>query len=438
MSSAKHLPIQPYPAAIAPSIGAMNHVGTGGARKSSTGLTIRTSRHWVLPPRPKPGRKPNHYDSKRGSKSASPPPPKKIASPISAKKEANKLPIRNLSVPLKTPAQLQQQEQQQQQQQQPVTVKKQTKTALKKEIQHIKVENSKLKQELGQLVGNLQALKKQYTPPLETGTRKRHHLDDSTSAFLKFEDDEEECRMQESVAFPPLLVTNAKMNLTSSMSSCKTIATDDEDILTMSSSTPNSLVSSDLQHSSSLSSASSLNLNHAQHPPLKQSSNDSQLKFLDDYEQMEFYDKYMRMDLNLPSQQVDDSYLVALDSIKEEETDFKFTQTNQDHLSFLGNQSVTVDDQSDNLFFAVKEEPNDDTKLFQEFNDESQPTTTTTTTTNSTLTNFYMPPSLEELMDEQDGGLKNFSNVTNNLTNDEINDYRDDFDMLKVEVFDMI
>lgn len=228
------------------------------------------------------------------------------------------------------------------------------------------------------------------------------------------------------------------MNLTSSMSSCKTIATDDEDILTMSSSTPNSLVSSDLQHSSSLSSASSLNLNHAQHPPLKQSSNDSQLKFLDDYEQMEFYDKYMRMDLNLPSQQVDDSYLVALDSIKEEETDFKFTQTNQDHLSFLGNQSVTVDDQSDNLFFAVKEEPNDDTKLFQEFNDESQPTTTTTTTTNSTLTNFYMPPSLEELMDEQDGGLKNFSNVTNNLTNDEINDYRDDFDMLKVEVFDMI
>ena len=400
MSSAKHLPIQPYPAAIAPSIGAMNHVGTGGARKSSTGLTIRTSRHWVLPPRPKPGRKPNHYDSKRGSKSASPPPPKKIASPISAKKE--------------------------------------TKTALKKEIQHIKVENSKLKQELGQLVGNLQALKKQYTPPLETGTRKRHHLDDSTSAFLKFEDDEEECRMQESVAFPPLLVTNAKMNLTSSMSSCKTIATDDEDILTMSSSTPNSLVSSDLQHSSSLSSASSLNLNHAQHPPLKQSSNDSQLKFLDDYEQMEFYDKYMRMDLNLPSQQVDDSYLVALDSIKEEETDFKFTQTNQDHLSFLGNQSVTVDDQSDNLFFAVKEEPNDDTKLFQEFNDESQPTTTTTTTTNSTLTNFYMPPSLEELMDEQDGGLKNFSNVTNNLTNDEINDYRDDFDMLKVEVFDMI
>lgn len=447
MSSAKHLPIQPYPTAIAPS-GAAAHVGaSAGPRKNASGLTIRTSRHWVLPPRPKPGRKPNHYDSKRGTKSASPPPTRKVASPVAAKKEAAKLPVRNLSVPttyLKpTAAAAAAATQQQLQQPLQQAGKKQTKTALKKEIQHIRVENSKLKQELGQLVGNLQALKKQYTPPVvaEASTRKRHHLEDSTSAFLKFEDDDEECRTQEAVALPPLLVANAKMNLTSSMSSCRTIPTDDEDILTISSSTPNSLVSSDLQHSSSLSSASSLNLNanHVQHPPMHQSPNgNAQLKFLDDYEQMEFYDKYMRMDLNLPSQQHDDNYLVALDSIKEEETEFKFTETNSNNLlSFLENQNVKPDEKSD-LFFPVKQEPNDDAKLYHEFNDESQPTTTTTTTTNSISTNFYMPPSLEELMDEQDGGLKNFSNVATTLTNNEINDYRDDFDMLRVEVFDMI
>lgn len=392
----------------------------------------------MLPPRPKPGRKPNHCDSKRGSKSASPPPPKKLTSPAAAggaKKEAAKLPIRNMSVPAACPKAAQQQ-------QAPIPVKKQTKTALKKEIQHIRFENSKLKQELGQLVGNLQALKRQYTPPADVGTRKRHYLEDSTSAFLKFEEDEEECRTQdESMSFPPLLVTNAKMNLTSSMSSCKTINTDDEDILTMSSSTPNSLVSSDLQHSSSLS-ASSLVSGHAHQTAIGQSPNgDSQLKFLDDYEQMEFYDKYMRMDLNLPAQQPDDNYLVALDSIKEEETEFKFTEPSSDNhlLSFLGSQDAKLDEDT-SLFFSVKQEPNEnnDAKLFHEFSGENQPPTATTTTTNSTSTNFYMPPSLEELMDEQDGGFKNFSNLTSTLTNGEINDYQDDFDKLKVEVFDMI
>lgn len=505
MSSTKHLPIQPYPTTNGHTV--IGHsTAPSTAKKSSGSLTIRTSRHWVLPPRPKPGRKPNHNTHEAKRKSSTPPVKESkksyAQSPITIKKDIARLPIKNATC-LKTESKpicssTSSSSSSPQQISAPPLTKKQTKTALKKEIQHIKVENSKLKQELGQLVGNLQVLKRKFNSSSQTTTtqeqelhgKKRHYLDDSTLAFLKFEDEDEEnlqqqCSKNDPVMLPPLLVSNAaKMNLTSSMSSCKTIPTDDEDILTMSSSTPNSLVSSDLQHSSSLSSASSLNLGGNGHMPQALFStsvnhspnshgktiNNANLKFLDDYEQMEFYDKYMRMDLDLPSQphiqsQHDDNCLVGLDSIKEEESIFKFNDNDNENdniLQFLNNHDDDNDDNDDanghrhgryeknindpassrqcDLFFNVKQE-NDD--LFQSLdpnNIQSTTTTTTitTTTTNSTATNFYMPPSLEELMEEQDGGSKNLSTMTTSLTNNEINDYEDDFDMLKVEVFDMI
>lgn len=300
--------------------------------------------------------------------------------------------------------------------------KKPTKTALKKEIQHIRLENSKLKQELSQLVGDLQHLKQKCSTPVNTVSRKRHFLEDSTSAFLKFEEDDPIDQL------PPLLVSNAKMKLTSSMSSCKTILTDDEDILTMSSSTPNSLISTDLQHStSSVSSASSLNLNpghtHALSPTVH---GKPQLKFLDDYEQMEFYDKYMRMDFNLaPQPPIDENHLAALDSIKEEETDLKLSN-NDDILSFLDPKDPHTDQAP---FFVVKQEsPDHDSQFLLQENNE----TASATISNSTNSNFYMPPSLEELMEEQDNSVKQFPS---NLTTNDFN-YCDD--LLKMEAFQMI
>lgn len=417
MSSTKPLPIQPYPAAIAP------QVETVGARKNSaSGMTIRTSRHWVLPPRPKPGRKPNHFDGKR-KQAAAPPPPAPVvkkSEPV-VKKELASVPIKKSAT---APACMTKK-------QVPSPAKKQTKTALKKEIQHIRVENSKLKQELSQLVNDLQALKQRYDSP--TG-KKRQFLDDSTSAFLKFEEDEELPQL------PPLLVSTAKMKFTSSVSSCKTIPTDDEDVLTVSSSTPNSLISADLQHStSSVSSASSLNLNPGQAHGLSPTMQGKpQLKFLDDHEQMQFYDKYMRMDFGMaPHQHIDENHLAALDSIKEEETEFKFGGADDDDiLSFLENKheiAVKQESNDDQCFFPVKQETEDNADFLLQ-----QPVandTISTTISNSTTSHFYMPPSLEELMEEQDGGSKNFPL---NLTTNDFNYYEDNLDMLKMEAFDMI
>lgn len=386
MSTTKPLPIAPQLAAAPQSSGA------AGSKKSPSGggMTIRTSRHWVLPPRPKPGRKPNHLDAKRCKPQTAPPAPlQPAAKPVAS------VPLRKSAT---APACLTRK------QAQAPAPRRQTKTALRKEIQHIRVENSKLKQELGQLVGDLQLLKQRYNSPPPTG-RKRH-ADDSACAFLKFEDEE-----------PPLLA-DAKMRLTSSVSSCKTVPTDEEDVLTISSSTPNSLISADLQHSSSsVSSASSVNLNpgHVHGKP--------QLKFLDDYEQMEFYDKYMRMDFAIGSQPpFDEHHLAALDSIKEEEN-----ANSDDILNFL--ESPAQPDGSQNLF-DIKKEPagaTDDYLLPHE--------TVSTTISNSTGSNFYMPPSLEELMEEQDGGNKNF---TSNFTTNDLNAYEDNLDMLKMEAFDMI
>ncbi|QLQ78143.1 hypothetical protein HG537_0A03900 [Torulaspora globosa] len=429
MSSTKPLPIQPYPMAIAPLSASSN--GCVGAKKNSSGMTIRTSRHWVLPPRPKPGRKPNHFDAKRGKQAAAQPPAstvkKSVSQPVCAKKELTSVPIKKSAT---APACLTKKPVQQS------PVKKQTKTALKKEIQHIRVENSKLKQELSQLVSDLQALKQRYDSPEGVVTKKRQFLDDSTSAFLKFEEDE---RNEELPQLPPLLVSTTKMKFTSSVSSCKTIPTDDEDMLTVSSSTPNSLISADLQHStSSASSASSLNLNPG-HSLSSTIHGKPQLKFLDDHEQTQFYDKYMNMDFSLaPHQHIDENHLAALDSIKEEETEFKFGSVNDDDiLSFLENKheiAVGQESKEDQSFFAVKQETNqDDTDFLLQ-----QPIandTISTTISNSTMSNFYMPPSLEELMEEQDGGSKNFPL---NLTTNDFNYYEDNLDMLKMEAFDMI
>lgn len=580
MPSTKHLPIQPYPAnghsiisgtttsgnptpiMIAPSSkvdnthGSSSSVisshGDGHSRKStgsSTGLTIRTSRHWVLPPRPKPGRKPNHNqqshdqhnnhynphcntNSSNNHDKRKPVIVKEIATqrsnldvgssgsktkvvlpaPVAFKKDLSKLPIKNINpptclnattspppsiTPITSPSS--------------IITKKQTKTALKKEINNIKVQNTKLKQELGQLVGNLQDLKRKYntknlatpakTKPVKPSNKnKRHYLDDSTLAFLKFEEEDDndgdvlnvenkngDVIESDPVMLPPLLISNAKMNLTSStsVSSCKTTLTDDEDILTMSSSTPNSLFSADLQHSSSLSSASSLNLNTNNScggningdyqspvcPNTNSKNSNQQLKFLDGYEQMAFYDKYMRMDLNLPSELAtninvsDNDNNIGLDSIKEEENDCKFYDNNNDNnlLDFIQshnnndnkfiknelppfNDNDNKDTKPCDLFFNIKQESDD---LFQTLSLDNNQTITTITSASSN-TNYYLPPSLEELMEEQDGGVvntisekcfKNFSMMTNNindLTLTSADDCDDDFDMLKVEVFDMV
>lgn len=574
MTSTKHLPIQPYPGSIssanptpimiAPSkkddnthsfsggnsrsssSGVSTGNGDGQSKKcSSTGLTIRTSRHWVLPPRPKPGRKPNQsHDShnqynhhphsststttttkrkpviakeiaiQRGNSDVglnatkAKVPASSSSLPVAFKKDLSKLPIKNINpptclkaaispisssiTPITSPSSS-------------ITAKKQTKTALKKEINNIKVQNTKLKQELGQLVGNLQDLKRKYNaknlttpapskakPAKPSNKKKRHYLDDSTLAFLKFEEEDDnnndadvlndEVIESDPVMLPPLLISNTKMNLTSSISSCKTILTDDEDILTMSSSTPNSLFSADLQHSSSLSSASSLNLNTNNScsaningdyaspvcPNTNSKNTNHQLKFLDGYEQMAFYDKYMRMDLSLPSELAtntnvsDNDNNIGLDSIKEEENECKFYDNTNDNniLDFIQshdnkfirnelppfNDNDIRDTKPCDLFFSIKQESDD---LFQTLSLDNNQTITTTTSASSNA-NYYLPPSLEELMEEQDGGVvsnisekcfKNFSMMTNNindLTLTSANDCDDDFDMLKVEVFDMV
>lgn len=500
MSVMKHLPIQPYPG-IHSAVGsdAHDHAGSGNAtaKECSKGLKIRTSRHWVLPPRPKPGRKPNHsHDSSK------------------KKKQAQSQTQSQVRTQAQTPVP------------EPVQAEKSNKGLLKKEIISIKLENNKLKVELGQLVDNLQDLKQKYNlarqkshdndlikekakqkpkdkarPKKTTNTsmsasagtkanpKKREYLDDSTFAFLKFEDESDEMRTEsESVGLSPILISNAKMNCTSSISSCKTILTDDEDILTVSSSTPNSLFSSDLQHSSSISSASSINvtaasttnhqLNNRASPGKNTVAASNDLRFLDSYEQMHFYDKYMcaepvaqpvleaehQHQQHQPQQQQQ-----SLHSIKKEDSDFPLmslaSNDNENVLSFLqqNNDSELPSFTSDpskpcynGLFFNSKPSYETD-DLFQNISvpqdtDDTLMTTTTATTATTATTSFYVPPSLEELMEEQDGGTKFFSMINTTTTtattipanadddDDALNlhNYDDDFDMLKVEVFDMV
>lgn len=325
---------------------------------------------------------------------------------------------------------------------------KRTKTSLKREIQHIKSENTKLKQELGLLVGNLQDLKhkfKQVEAKEENDTHdnnssnchRKRHLDESL-AFLKFEDDEE--------SLPPLLSSN-KMNPSSSTSS-RTNLTDDEDLLTVSSSTPNSLFSLDLQQSHS--SSSSCSRSHSKSSPTNEKS---QLRFLDTFEQAEFGEKHAEKLLAtpiVPTTQTatnPSSVELPLSSIKEEENDqfpwidptkeeasiLDFLQTHQEMYTdpiegenvFDGNNRVNSDE--NNTINNNDNSENDD--LFQNLSLAAPPTATATTSA------CYVPPSLEELMEEQDGGFVNNSNSNTTLTN--VNDYDDDFDMLRTQVFDM-
>lgn len=459
MSLTKHLPIQPYPgihnagagtsdAAVNDHVQAHDHSGNSksGGKGSAKGLTIRTSRHWVLPPRPKPGRKPNHNHTQENPKKKKQSQPHALA----------QTPAPAAATQIQTPAPA------------PGQQDKPCKIILKREINSIKLENNKLKLELGQLVDSLQDLKQKYNTAKQQEklpkakskpkSKKRQYLDDSTFAFLKFEDDNEDsCKDQDDLILP-LLVANTKMNSTPSMSSCKTLLTDDEDLLTVSSSTPNSLFSSDLQHSSSLSSASSISVNnnvgcgsahiHANHEsPVKNTIND--LRFLDDYEQMEFYDKYVCADpAQQPQQQqkqqeVLQPQLQSLDSIKEEEADFPLmsiaSQDNDNILNFLQNNdnelpsfNESPNQVCDDLFFSGKRETDG---LFQHL---SAPDSSHAAATTASTANFYMPPSLEELMEEQDGGAKNFSMIDNNDDDLHLHNYDDDFDMLKVEVFDLV
>ncbi|CUS20652.1 LAQU0S01e11518g1_1 [Lachancea quebecensis] len=322
----KHLPIQPATVSIAPN--PHPHAGARDARKpGGAGLVIRTSRQWVLPPRPKPGRKPS-VDPAAGSRAgahktmAAPakPEPKpiqqvqqvqQVQQPASAQSAltgqgvtsvANAAPRRAsatssaAAAPPSTPATahtaarraspappVSPRSQDPALAPQPkkrssvsasgtgsgtgttpapstsiaaATVKKPTKTALKKEIQQLKLENFKLKQELGQLAGNLQDLKHRYSlcdtsaKTCPTFPKKRSFLDslvdaefDSTDSFLKFEDDDED------TGHP--LIQGVCMKPTMSFSSqysTRTNLTDDEDP-GFSSSTPSSLFSAELQRS---------------------------------------------------------------------------------------------------------------------------------------------------------------------------------------------
>lgn len=397
-----------------------------------TGITIRTSRHWVLPPRPKPGRRPSPAVSIKQqasasasasvsasassvspgvSSSVSPAPAVKVKTEteehsVQAKKSdkggsvtgsrpnANSIPLTNSKskvqnakqtrkseitaktqvkvktehsnavhspvstataaataaaaaqpIPSQTPAPVQSAD---------TKKKPSSKTALKKEIQILKMENNKLKQELSDLVGNLQELKCQFpiaSPPEDANllktqkgvpaakgkasavaaagmTRKRsiidsdidmlqahplqassssvshhHHHEvkpeplDDTEIFLKFDEDDEPHK--------DLIknLSSSRMNQTSSLSS-RTSFTDDDDLL-LSSSTPSSLFSTDLNRtvSNQMFSTSTMVTNTGSSPSSSHTSNKSlqnsqysdtieTMKFIDGYEQMEFYSKY--------------------------------------------------------------------------------------------------------------------------------------------------
>ncbi|AGO10409.1 AaceriABL047Wp [[Ashbya] aceris (nom. inval.)] len=270
---AKPVPIQPGPAhsgvAIAPNM--------GGRKTGGGGLTIRTSRHWVLPPRPKPGRKPSY------------------AAAGAAEAERKKTGGR-----------------------------RSTKAVLRKEIQQLRLENVKLKKELERLVASLQELKRRFTstapetPAADIATpvslsatpeasKKRGYVEDSTDAFLKFED--------EDGGDVPALAT-ACMAQSLSLGS-RASFTDDEDF----GSTPSSLFSSDLQNLSAGVVCSALTQHVAHSPRALHSGSPSSstsstlsksapagagieagpapalmsletLTFLDNYERTEFYSKH--------------------------------------------------------------------------------------------------------------------------------------------------
>lgn len=367
--------------------------------------------------------------------------------------------------------------------------KKLTKTVLKKEIQQLKLQNYKLKQELGQLVGNLQELKQRYslveaTLPQSSqnksvpSVRKRSFVDvgesseaDNTDAFLKFEDDDENG--------PNPIIANVGMKQTLSFSSqysSRTNLTDEEDT-GFSSSTPSSLFSAELQRSMTNSSVpnASATAHHGQYqsnyailahsphnhvnsptstassrPP---SSSVDAMVFLDDYEQMEFYSKHRQLfdpeksktnleqhdqpslspstalatavSATAPSQSTE----LHLDVIKEEDMDFKFDHDFEgDDLSVLNflethvsntNQSGTTAVANESPSWLIEGDIEATSNLFKETNLEHD----------LQKSELYMPPSLEELMDEQD------ITPTEKLLGNEIKN-EDQSDLLQLDAFE--
>ncbi|SCU94687.1 LADA_0G10352g1_1 [Lachancea dasiensis] len=337
-------------------------------------------------------------------------------------------------------------------------LKKLTKTALKKEVQRLKLENFKLKQEMGHLVGNLQDLKQKFTflndvssaiSPTSLGTvagKKRPYLDsseshnaaDSTDSFLKFEDDNEEEEMPGSARGGVMM--RPTMSFSSQYSS-KTNLTDDEDP-GFSSSTPSSLFSAELQRS--VTNSSFVGSQQCHHNMQCNSHNSSGtpgysphyhgstspssiisaklpgfssdgLKFIDDYEHQDFYHKHRHMFEIRNSSGHHGSSTVSptmsnqpgdlhLDSIKEEDMNFKLDQEfgNDDMsiLNFLENHPSKVEHATTSTAvtntiprWVIKEgEQALDLNVFQEAGPE--PTIL--------KQEFHIPPSLEELMGEQE------------------------------------
>ncbi|CDO96046.1 unnamed protein product [Kluyveromyces dobzhanskii CBS 2104] len=425
-----------------------------------TGITIRTSRHWVLPPRPKPGRKPSpsmsikqQIATVKGGSGTEPPAassaeapagirvkqepvdlakevaiskpglkkfgaanaaptsitltPKTSVPPVASPAEPSSIPLTTCKLqkgkakqahaeltttcithtqpkPLRTkisPAAPKKQVMQTAKAVDPVYVKPQvkmeqldvtidhiqsqttetkkkpgSKTALKKEIKILKMENNKLKKELTDLVGNLQELKRQFPigsespngatahamattsnvnvpmkqkilpkpatgksfhePPhlkqeftkyAEKSSRKRSIIDtntdplpisvkpepaDDTEIFLKFDEDEEPSK-----DFIKNL-SSSKMIATSSLSSRASLT--DEDDLLLSSSTPSSLFSTDLgrTYSNQLLSNSSSFPNTGSSPSSSHTSNKSlpNSQYSDAIEAMKFLDGHEQME----------------------------------------------------------------------------------------------------------------------------------------------
>lgn len=553
----KHLPIQPATVSIAPN--PHPHAGTRDARKpGGAGLVIRTSRQWVLPPRPKPGRKPSADPAAGGRAGAhktttAAAPAKPELKPIqqvqqsasaqsalsgqSATGTASATSRRSSAAPstaastTSTPATapaavrraspappvsphsqdpvLAPQPKQRSSVAGTATVsapatstataaaKKPTKTALKKEIQQLKLENFKLKQELGQLAGNLQDLKHRYSQcdtsakACPTFPKKRSFLDslvdaefDTTDSFLKFEDDDED------TGHP--LIQGVCMKPTMSFSSqysSRTNLTDDEDP-GFSSSTPSSLFSAELQRSvtntsfaggssaggsgsggcgnaSGLatsyhcmhSSASATSPHHHTSSPcnvagvkLAAASIDT-AKFLDDYEQSVFQNKYRHLleqetrakSVVTTASAKDQLYAAAtasvmtptftgdlhLDAIKEEDLNFKldhdFGNDDISILNFLEDNApdggpattTTATAVTDHIppWVVKEEEQAADINLFQDFD----------TSPALPKPDFRIPPSLEELMGDAEPAERHLDNEIKR---------EDDDSLLKMDVFE--
>lgn len=298
----------------------------------------------------------------------------------------------------------------------------------------------------------------------------------TTENFLKFEDDEDD-------EVPTTLMAGVGMKPTMSFSSqysTRTNLTDDEDP-GFSSSTPSSLFSAELQRSVTSSSfpgptphyslhgpASSASPHHCTNSPsiskMPVASIDT-TKFLDDYEQSDFYQKHRHIfeqdaraksipnfkdqlygTPSLPASMVPAHPAdMHLDAIKEEDLNFKLDHDFgnddisilnflEDHAAKKGTSANTTTTTTTTMTtttsttatshtprWAVKEEVPDATDLnfFQGFDP----------TLELPKNEFHIPPSLEELMGEQEPGQAD-QHPDNEMKRE------DDDDILRMDVFD--